>query len=197
MATVPISTQIPLYNSTQLYTSYHSSKVRRICTLQWYPLRLPCQPVRSCSSISSSATSTIDSLQHCTYGNSPIALTLYIPSANVSILHAIYANLTINSFAFVLSVSYGTNTLFVPKICTSGFLNSVNTMKMLNTWSELPVIHMPIPCMGSCFAGARAISHAFFSLSVSISSGVGCLREGVWTALLFLSVPLRFGATAV
>lgn len=30
--------------------------------------------------------------------------------------------------------------------------------------------------MGSCLAGAMATSHAFFILSVSISSGVGALR---------------------
>lgn len=30
--------------------------------------------------------------------------------------------------------------------------------------------------MGSCLAGAMATSHAFFILSVSISSGVGCFR---------------------
>lgn len=37
----------------------------------------------------------------------------------------------------------------------------------------------PMAFMGSCFAGAMAISQAFFILSVSISSPVGGWRAGV------------------
>lgn len=31
-----------------------------------------------------------------------------------------------------------------------------------------------MPCIGICFAGAMAISHAFFSFRVFISTSVGC-----------------------
>jgi len=37
----------------------------------------------------------------------------------------------------------------------------------------LPVMYMPMAFMGSCLAGPRASSQAFFTLSVSVSSGVG------------------------
>lgn len=76
-----------------------------------------------------------------------------------------------------------------------GDLNIMKTIMMEKIWSELPVMYMPtdglvrrsfafvvpildipIRFMGSCFAGARAISHAFFTLSVSISSVVGGFR---------------------
>lgn len=62
-----------------------------------------------------------------------------------------------------------------------GPLNSMNTIMMLKICSELPDMYIPIAFMGSCLAGARAISHAFLSFSVSICAGVGGLR-GVATA---------------
>lgn len=37
-------------------------------------------------------------------------------------------------------------------------------------------MYIMIACIGICFAGARAISHAFFSFRVFISSSVGCFR---------------------
>ena len=43
---------------------------------------------------------------------------------------------------------------------------------------------VPIAFMGSCFAGAMAISHAFFSFRVSVSSVVGGLRTEACGAFL-------------
>lgn len=60
-----------------------------------------------------------------------------------------------------------------------GALNSMKTIMMEKICSELPVIYMPKAFIGSCLAGAMASSHAFLSLSLSISSGVGGLRAGV------------------
>ena len=47
---------------------------------------------------------------------------------------------------------------------------------MLKICSELPDMYIMIAFMGSCLAGARAISHDFLSLRVSVSSVVGALR---------------------
>ena len=79
-----------------------------------------------------------------------------------------------------------------PSTARTGVLKRVKTMKTENIWSVFPVIYIPVfqlvmgwvwlpltrrdapkAFMGSCFAGAMATSHAFFILSVSISSGVG------------------------
>lgn len=57
-----------------------------------------------------------------------------------------------------------------------GALNSMNTIMMLNICRLLPDMYMPMAFMGSCLAGAIATSQAFFSLSVSISSGEGLAR---------------------
>lgn len=57
-----------------------------------------------------------------------------------------------------------------------GALNSMNTIMMLNICRLLPDMYMPMAFIGSCLAGAIATSHAFFSLSVSISSGEGLAR---------------------
>ena len=45
--------------------------------------------------------------------------------------------------------------------------------------------------MGSCFAGAMASSHAFFSFRVSISSGVGAFRTAVLDDACARSLRLR------
>lgn len=52
----------------------------------------------------------------------------------------------------------------------------MNTIMMLKICRELPDMYIMIAFMGSCLAGARAISQDFLSLSVSVSSGVGALR---------------------
>lgn len=52
----------------------------------------------------------------------------------------------------------------------------MKTIMMEKIWRELPDMYIPMAFMGSCLAGARAISQAFLSLRVSICSGVGCLR---------------------
>ena len=49
---------------------------------------------------------------------------------------------------------------------------------MLNICSELPDMYIMIAFIGIDFAGAIASSHAFLSLSVSVSSVVGGLRTG-------------------
>ena len=59
-----------------------------------------------------------------------------------------------------------------------GFLNSMKTIMMLNICSELPDMYIMIAFMGKALAGARASSHDFFSLSVSVSAVVGGLRAG-------------------
>ena len=59
-----------------------------------------------------------------------------------------------------------------------GFLNNMNTIIMLNICSVLPDMYIMIAFMGRALAGARAISHDFFSLSVSVSAVVGGLRAG-------------------
>lgn len=57
-----------------------------------------------------------------------------------------------------------------------GFLNSIKTIMMLNICSVLPDMYIIIAFMGSALAGARASSHDFFSLSVSVSAVVGGFR---------------------
>ena len=47
---------------------------------------------------------------------------------------------------------------------------------MLKIWSELPDMYIMIAFMGSAFAGAKATSQAFFTLSMSVSWVVGGLR---------------------
>jgi hypothetical protein len=41
---------------------------------------------------------------------------------------------------------------------------------------ELPDMYIMIACIGICFAGASAISQAFFNFKVFISSSVGGFR---------------------
>jgi uncharacterized membrane protein YkvI len=50
-----------------------------------------------------------------------------------------------------------------------GFLNSMKTIMMLKIWSEFPDMYIMMAFIGICFAGARATSHDFLSLSVSVS----------------------------
>lgn len=65
-----------------------------------------------------------------------------------------------------------------------GVLKSVKTIKMEKIWRVEPVMYIPIAFMGSCFAGAMAISHAFFNFRVSVSSVVGGLRTEACGAFL-------------
>lgn len=53
----------------------------------------------------------------------------------------------------------------------------MKTIMMLKIWRELPDMYIMIAFMGSAFAGARASSHDFLILSVSVSSGVGAFRS--------------------
>lgn len=57
-----------------------------------------------------------------------------------------------------------------------GFLNAMNTIMMLKICREFPDMYIIIAVIGRPFTGARATSHAFLSLRVSISSEVGGLR---------------------
>ena len=61
-----------------------------------------------------------------------------------------------------------------------GFLNAIVTIIILNIWSELPDMYIMMAVIGSCLTGASATSHAFFSLSVSVSSVVGAARVVVF-----------------
>lgn len=63
-----------------------------------------------------------------------------------------------------------------------GFFNNMNTIMILKIWSELPDMYIMMAFMGRDLAGARATSHDFLSLSVSVSPGVGAFRgvTGGW-----------------
>lgn len=82
-----------------------------------------------------------------------------------------------------------------------GVLNSMNTIMMLKICSELPVMYMPKAFIGRDFAGAMAISQAFLSFSVSISSGLGGLRAAVVVDLLedleFLAEEVKPGGSGM
>lgn len=52
----------------------------------------------------------------------------------------------------------------------------MKTIIILKICRELPDMYIMIAFMGSCFAGARATSHDFLTLRMSVSSGVGGLR---------------------
>ena len=47
---------------------------------------------------------------------------------------------------------------------------------MLKIWSVFPDMYIIIAFIGSALAGAKAISHDFFSFSWSVSATVGGLR---------------------
>lgn len=119
-----------------------------------------------------------------TYGNNPIPLTFQIPNPNANKLHPINANLTITICDLFPSVSRRANVPCTFSRAVIGVLNSMNTIMMLKICSELPVMYMPKAFMGRDFAGAMAISQAFFSFNVSISSGLGGLRAAVEGDLL-------------
>lgn len=118
------------------------------------------------------------SLRASTYGNKPIPLTFQSPRANTSKLQTTYVALTIISFPLVPSPSNLVNTWRVCNKAWNGFLNSMKTIMMLNICSEFPDMYIMIAFIGIDFAGAIANSHAFLSLSVSVSSVVGGLRMG-------------------
>ena len=68
----------------------------------------------------------------------------------------------------------------------------MKTIIMLNICKVFPDIYIIIAFIGRALAGARASSHDFFSLSVSVSSVVGGLRDCCFEAAarLVLSVGL-------
>ena len=62
-------------------------------------------------------------------------------------------------FTRTLSSTHSIKTIIIEKIC-----------------NEFPDMYIMIACIGICFAGARAISHAFFNFNVFISIPVGGFR---------------------
>ncbi len=114
-------------------------------------------------------------------GNNPIPLTFHIPSPNATRFIATYIALTIHSVFRVPSVSNLVKTVFVCSSPWIGFLKSMNTIMILKIWRLLPDMYIMMAFMGRALAGARASSHDFFILSVSVSSGVGGLR---WASCL-------------
>jgi hypothetical protein len=64
-----------------------------------------------------------------------------------------------------------------------GVLKSMKTIITLKICRELPDMYIMMAFTGSCLAGAIATSHAFFNLSVSVSSVVAGGREGVFEAV--------------
>ncbi len=93
-----------------------------------------------------------------------------------------YTALTPHNLPFVPSVSYLVKAWSVLKIPLIGFVNSIQTIMMLKIWSELPDMYIMMAFMGSCLAGAKATSHAFLSLRVSVSSAEGRVRAGFLVA---------------
>ena len=114
-----------------------------------------------------------------THGSNPMPFTFHTPNARAKKLHATNAALTPNIDVRFPSVSSRANVDCTLTSAVTGVLNSINTIMMLKICSELPVMYMPNAFMGICFAGASAISHAFFSLSVSTSCVVGGVRAEV------------------
>lgn len=131
-----------------------------------------------------SSTPTCIGSREKTYGNNPIPLTFQIPNPSANRLHPINANLTITICDLFPSVSRRANVPCTFSKAVIGVLNSINTIMMLKICSELPVMYMPKAFIGRDFAGAIAISQAFFSFNVSISSGLGGLRAAVEVVLL-------------
>ena len=109
--------------------------------------------------------------------------TFHIPNPRAKKLHATNASFTITICPLFPSVSNLANAWLTLSTAVMGVLNNINTIIMLKICSELPVMYIPNAFIGSCFAGASAISHAFLSFNVSISSAVGALR-GVLFELL-------------
>lgn len=91
-----------------------------------------------------------------------------------------YRALTPSIFDFNESVSNLENVAFVCRMPCIGFLKSIKTIIMEKICNEFPDIYAMTACIGSCFAGPRAISHDFFNFKVSVSSCVGGLRVGAW-----------------
>lgn len=107
-----------------------------------------------------------------TYGKSPIALTFQIPKHNSTSCITTYIAFTPRSFARVPSVSNLANTVLVLIRPWMGPLNSINTIIILKICRLFPDMYIMIAFMGICFEGARAISHAFLSFRVSVSTGL-------------------------
>ncbi|KAK1827653.1 glycosyltransferase family 2 protein [Podospora conica] len=108
-----------------------------------------------------------------THGSSPMLLTFHTPSASATTCIATYASLTCSRRARFESVSKRSKAWFVARMPISGFLKAMNTIMMLKICSELPDMYIMMPVIGRPLIGPRATSHAFLSLSVSISSGPG------------------------
>ena len=110
------------------------------------------------------------------YGNNPIPLTFQMPSASARQLQPTNAAFTISMSFLFPSVSSLEKVFWMFRTAWMGPLNSIKTIMMLKICKLLPVMYIPIAFIGNCLAGAMASSHAFFNLSVSISSCEGCLR---------------------
>jgi hypothetical protein len=75
------------------------------------------------------------------------------------------------------------NAWFVFMSPIRGFLNAMKTIMMLKICNELPDMYIMMPVMGRLLTGARATSQAFFSFSLSVSSGVGACRGCILESL--------------
>lgn len=117
-----------------------------------------------------------------THGKSPIALTFHIPKASASRLHPMNANFTMIICSLFPGLSNLEKVFCMFSTACIGPLNSMKTIMMLKIWRPLPVMYMPMAFMGSCLAGARANSHAFFSLEDLRVSGdrTGSRSRGVY-----------------
>lgn len=100
-----------------------------------------------------------------------MALTFHTPSANSPNCISTYTPFTASSFPCVPSVSNLVKTAFVLIRPWMGPLNSMNTIMILKICRLLPEKYIMIAFIGSCFDGARAISHAFLTFNASVSTG--------------------------
>lgn len=115
-------------------------------------------------------------------GNSPIEFTFHMPTARATSCIATYASLTCSIFALFVSVSKRSKAWFVARSPAIGFLKAIKTIMMLKICSEFPVMYIMMAVMGKLLMGASATSQAFLSFSVSISSGVACLRGWIFVS---------------
>lgn len=131
-----------------------------------------------------------------TYGSRPIPFTFHTPSASATTCIATNASFTCRIWPRLPGVSNRSNVCCVLRMPMIGFLNAMNTIMMLNICSELPDMYIMIAVIGRFLMGPRATSHAFFTLSVSTSSGVCCFladdAEAAAAAAAFVSFASRF-----
>ena len=66
-------------------------------------------------------------------------------------------------------------------------MKSMKTIMIEKICSELPDMYIMMAFMGMAFAGARAMSHDFLSLSVSVASavGTGLVVDVAWEVRVF------------